>query len=149
MNKLNKPNLGLFSERSPCNRLLWVFPGCIPLPLAISQHVYNLLEIWFLDQFLEFRTILSFIQIVGLVYLLPAEQDPFTSDINCLVFHTHHISVEFFYYIYETRCFVLTKEKSASLLNNFLEGGDPLTEAYLAYEIFVLQFVSPGNKSQL
>ena len=81
--------------------------------------------------------------------MLHAERDPFTSDINCLVFHTHHISIELFYYIYETRGFVLTKEKPSSFLNNFLEGGDPLSEALLAYEISVLQFVSLGDKSQL
>ena len=44
---------------------------------------------------------------------------------------------------------MLTKEKPSSFLNNFLEGGDPLAEAPPAYEISVLKFFSPGNKSQL
>ena len=86
---------------------------------------------------------------MGLVFLLPAERDPFTFDIYYLVFHTYHISIELFYNNYETRGFVLIKEKPSSLLNNFLEGGGQLTEAPLAYEISMLQFVSPSDKSQL
>ena len=42
---------------------------------------------------------------------------------------------------------MLTKEKPSSLLNNILEKGDPLTEAPLAYEISVLQFVSQSEKA--
>ena len=44
---------------------------------------------------------------------------------------------------------MLTKEKPSSLLNNFLEGGDPLVETSFAYEISMLQFVSPRDISQL
>ena len=118
-------------------------------PCHQSASVYNLLEVWFLDQFLKFRTILPFVQIIGLVYLLPVERDPFTSDINFLVLHTHHSRVEFFYYIYETKGLVLKKEKPSSLLNNFLEGEDPLAETSFAYGISMLQFVCHGNISQL
>ena len=44
---------------------------------------------------------------------------------------------------------MLTKEKPSSLLNNFLEGGDPFAETSFTYEISVLQFVPPGEISQL
>ena len=133
-----KPNLCWFSQCSYGDELVWVLPGGIPLPLAIRKQVYNLLVVRCFHQSFEFRSIIYFLKIVSLVNLFTIEGYSFTFDVDNLIFHPHHVGVELFHHIYESRSFVLAEQMPSLAFDQLLESRNPLVEASLPYEVSML-----------
>ena len=131
------------------NGFIRVLPSGIPLPFAISQQIYNLREVRCFNKSFEYRSIIPFLKIECLIYLLSAERYPSPSDINCLVLSSHHVSVELFNHIYEPRSLVLTKKMSSFAFYQLLEGGFPLVKTSFPNEVSMLHFISPSNISHV
>ena len=115
-----------------------VLPSGIPLPFAISQQIYDLLEVRRLNQSFEFRPILPLLKIECLIYLLFDEGYPSPSNINFLVLSSHHVSIELFNYIYEPESLMLIEKMPSFAFYQLLEGGNPFVEGSLPDEVFVL-----------
>ena len=77
-------------------------------------------------------------KIVGLVYLLSTEGDPFDPNIDYLIFHSHHVIIELLHHIHESWSLVLIERVPLFAFTDFLEGGNPLVEISFSYEVFVL-----------
>ena len=128
---------------------MWVFPGGVPLSLALHQQVYNLLEVRCFHQSFKFRPILPLLKIVSLANLFFVEGYPFSSNVHSPILHSHHVSIELFYYIYKSRRFMLTEELPSLAFDNLCEWRNPLVETSFPNEVSVLEFVLLSDIGQI